>query len=438
MFKNAKLSAFLAAKLDAKFAKRIAEATDEIRVDQTLRWAAIAMVVFSAVFFIRDGVNFYATVDFTSRDLGKSNIPDFFVFYSAARFLWEGGSIFDIYDFSALKAFQVSLGAVEHGLHPFNYPPTYLFLIWPLGVLPYPIALIAWQVFNITVLAAALRVAGLRPVEILAATVAPATVLNFAAGQNGCITSALLISGLVLLARPQREREAGCLFGLLTIKPHLGLLVPIVCLARRRWQAIVSAAGVTGALVGISILVFGKPSWGAYLDFLTKFQAQIQAQVSSDFLKYSATVLMAEQFLGIPKAFAYAIQIAISATVGAIVYLAHRWPVNETQRLIVVLVGVSLVTPFGFLYDLPFLAVATVLMTREGLRAGFLPLEAFWLAATWLIPFLSVFTMERGVPVAPWLHLILFSYVVARILQTGVQPTPSPEPPPADNMNAVA
>ena len=353
IFKNALLTAIF---FGARAGNRKGEARGERLLDQPVRMLCIAMVAFSAVFFVRHGVNFYAAMDFATRDLGHSDIPDFFVFYSSARYLWEGGAIAGLYDFSVLKAFQVTLGAGEAGLHPFNYPPTYLFLIWPLGGLSYLVALIVWQVLTVAVFAAALHVAGLRPLEILAATVAPATVLNFSAGQNGCLTSALLIAGLALLAR--RQITSGVLFGLLTLKPHLGLLVPVVCLAQSRWLAIATAACPAFALIGASILVFGPASWSAYLDFLVEFQVQVQAQISSEFLKYSATVLMAEQILGLPKALAYGVQIAISLGVGAVVFLAYRRTLDETLRLILVLVGVSLVTPFGFLYDLPFMAVA--------------------------------------------------------------------------------
>jgi hypothetical protein len=283
--------------------------------------------------------------------------------------------------------------------------------------------LITWQSLNIAVFAVALHVAGLRRWEVLAATVAPATVLNFSAGQNGCFTTALLISGLALLGR--RQISAGGLFGLLTIKPHLGLLLPVVCLAQRRWLTIGSAAATAFVLFGASIVVFGPESWTAYLEFLVEFQERVRAQVSSDFMKYSSSVLLAQQFVGLPKAFAYFIQIAISIGVVVIVYMAFRRPIREDLRLILVLVGVSLVTPFGFLYDLPFIAVATVLMARIGLRTGFLPLEAFWLAAIWFTPYLSVYSMELGVPVAPWMHLIFFCYVLARIGQevtTGDEP----------------
>ena len=262
--------------------------------------------------------------------------------------------------------------------------------------------------------------AGLRPFEVLAATVAPATVLNFVAGQNGCLTSALLIGGLALLARNQIA--SGSLFGLLTIKPHLGLLVPLVCLAERRWRAIAVAACFTFALVGASILVFGAASWSAYLDFQIGLQAQMQAQISGDFLKYSATVLLAEQIMGLPKGLAYGVQIAISLGVGVVVFRAYRRPLDGTLRLILLLVGVSLATPYGFLYDLPFMAVAAILTVRVGLRSGFLPLEPLCLAAIWLMPYLSITAMEWRVPLVPWIHLIFFCYILVRIRQASRQP----------------
>jgi hypothetical protein len=218
--------------------------------------------------------------------------------------------------------------AAQEGRHPFNYPPTYLFLIWPLGGLSYSVALIVWQLLTLALFAFGLRMAGLRPIEVLAAIVAPVTILNFSGGQNGCLTSALIIGGLALLAR--RQIAAGGLFGLLTVKPHLGLLVPVVCLAERRWWAIVAAGCVTIALVGASILVFGPASWEAYLGFLGGFQAQAQAQTSGTFLNYSATVLMAEQIMGLPKALAYGVQIAISLGVSLAVYRAYRRPAGAT------------------------------------------------------------------------------------------------------------
>ena len=398
-----------------KTEQRAAAARGRRLPDQPARLICLVVVALSAVYFVIHGAMFYAGLDFASRDLGDSDLADFFVFYSSARFLWDGGAAGQLYDGDLLKAFQVSLGAGQEGRHPFNYPPTYLFLIWPLGGLSYSVALIVWQVLTMALFACSLRMAGLRPIEVLAAIVAPVTILNFSGGQNGCLTSAFLIGGLALLAR--RQTAAGALFGLLTVKPHLGLLVPVVCLAERRWWAIAAAGGVTIALVGASILVFGSASWQAYLGFLGDFQAQAEGQTSGSFLNHSATILMAEQIMGLPKPLAWGVQIVISLGVGLAVYRAYRRPLDETLRLVALLVGISLVTPYGFVYDLPFMAVAVVLAVRVGLRSGFLPFEILCLAAVWLVPFFGNLAAAQGIPLVPWIHLIFFCFVLTRLRQ---------------------
>jgi alpha-1,2-mannosyltransferase len=405
---------------------RAAEAGRESLLAQPERLICIAILAFSAFFFLRHAVEFYRTVDFTSNGINDSHNIDFFVFYSAARYLWDGAAAWDLYDSGLLKAFQVSLGASENGLHPFNYPPTYLFIILPLGALPFPIALVVWQVVTLALFALCLKIAGLRWLELCAVMVAPVMLLNLAGGQNGYLTSALLIAGLALLNR--HGIGAGILFGLLTFKPHLGLLVPVVCLAERRWKTIITAACVGIAMICASIAVFGTASWVAYFDFLVEFQERIAKQTSSDFLNYSTTVLMAEQIMGMPMPLARAIQILVSLGTVLAVYWAFRQTENKTLRLILLLVGVSLATPFGFLYDLPFMAVATVLMVRVGLASGFLPFEVPLLAAVWLVPFISFTTATYGVPLAPWIHLSFFCFVLVRLRRERHAPSLTPDP----------
>ncbi len=186
------------------------------------------------------------------------SLSDFFVFHSAARFVGEGGAATALYDLAAFKRFQISLGAATGGLHPFNYPPSYIFAILPFGLLPYTPALLTWLAATLLLFVLAARCAGLRAAETIAVIVAPAAMVNISAGQNGFLTSALLVAGLFLLER--RPLAAGTLFGLLTFKPHLGLLIPVALLARRQWRAIFAAALSAGLLLGASLVVFGRPS----------------------------------------------------------------------------------------------------------------------------------------------------------------------------------
>lgn len=62
--------------------------------------------------------------------------------------------------------------------------------------------------------------------------------------QNGFLSAGLFGGALVLLER--RPVLAGALFGLLTYKPHLGLLVPIVLIAD--WHKLQTIFGLVRAL----------------------------------------------------------------------------------------------------------------------------------------------------------------------------------------------
>ena len=153
-----------------------------------------------------------------------------------------------------------------------------------------------------------------------------------------------------------------------------------------------------------------------------EFQAQAREATGGKFLLYSATVLKAEQMMGLPKALGLAIQAVVSVGAGLAVYWAYRQTDHMTLRWALLLIGESLATPFGFLYDLPFMAVAVILIVRLGLRSGFLPFEVFCLAAVWLEPFISLTTARWGVPLAPWIHLTFFSFVLVRLSRARRQP----------------
>ena len=75
-------------------------------------------------------------------------------------------------------------------------------------------------------------------------------------GQNGFFTAALLIAGLVNLDR--RPVLSGVLFGILTIKPQLGLLLPLMLVVSGRWRTIVSAATTTAALVAATVMALRR------------------------------------------------------------------------------------------------------------------------------------------------------------------------------------
>lgn len=347
----------------------------------------------------------------------SENLNDFFVFFSASRFILDGGPVAELYDLVTFKRFQMGLGAAPGGLYPFNYPPHYVFFVLPLSALPYYPAMLAWSGATLLLFLWAARMAGLRGAELLALAVAPATVVNIAAGQNGFLTSALLVAGLFLFER--RPVLAGSLLGLLTVKPHLGVLIPVAALAQRNWRLVLAAAVSAAILIGASILAFGPASWTGYANFAAEFRQLMELQSEGTFLTYSATVQMGARLAGLPAANAYLIQIAVSAAVAATLYRLYRTTGDRTLQRVALLTGTMLASPFGFVYDLPFLGLAVILLVRRGLREGFLPYERVVLTVAWLLPFIHLRLNAIGLPATPFILISLFGLVAFRAWRPG-------------------
>lgn len=204
--------------------------------DRATAWLRVlavmtALVVVGWVGLARGGV------DLSGHTLGT----DFIAFWTAARFFATGADPTLAYDDTAHQAAQQALfPGADVGYTAFDYPPTYLLICAPLGFLPYYPALIAW--LSVTGLAywrvVRAWAAGAFPVT-LGALAFPAVILNAGHGQNAFLTTALFGAGA--LALPKRPLLAGLCFGLLTFKPHLGLMIPFALLAARQWRAIAGA-----------------------------------------------------------------------------------------------------------------------------------------------------------------------------------------------------
>src|SRR5690606_23392799 len=133
----------------------------------------------------------------------------------------------------------------------------------PLAVLPYLPALALWLAATFAGFATVLRSVAPHSVTLWLALALPAGFINMLHGQNGFLIAALF--GGAMLCLDRRPILAGLLIGLLTVKPHLGLLLPIALLAGGRWRAILAAAATALAFAAASAAVLGPESWSAFL-----------------------------------------------------------------------------------------------------------------------------------------------------------------------------
>jgi Glycosyltransferase family 87 len=290
---------------------------------------------------------------------------DSFALWSWGRFV-GGHTAAAIYDPAILRSAQLALGMDAGASYPFAYPPSFMLLVWPLGLLPGWLSLAALIAATLPLYLWATLGRGWRSPALFAALAAPTTAIAIVAGQSGFLAAALLAGGIRLAAG--NPVAGGVLLGLLTYKPQLGLLVPIALVAARLWRTLAAAALTAILLVAATSLIFGPAVWPAWVAALPGFSRQFAAE-SSQIVHLMPTVLAALLQLGVMPAMATPVQWVVAVAVAAIVWALFRsgpGPLAGAGLLVAAL----LATPYAFVYDMPVLATAIIWLVAERHRAG--------------------------------------------------------------------
>ena len=292
---------------------------------------------------------------------------DFVNYWSGAKLLVQGraGVIFDQ---DAYMRFLQGLFGQGLATHSFSYPPSILPLIVWLGALPYGLALDLWSLVGVGSLFAAAWPYSRRPLTALLILASPAVLMCLDVGQNGLITSALLIGGLRLIDK--RPWLGGALIGLATFKPQLGLLIPLALIAAWRWKAIGGAAASAIVLALLGTLLAGPQGWTLYLTKTLAYQRVLFEQSVGAWSLMTPSPLASSVYLGLPHAFGVALQIAVSlACAAAVIVRFHRIrsegrPIRGADILLLTAAG-FMAAPYSFNYDMPGVVLALILTARE-------------------------------------------------------------------------
>lgn len=380
-----------------------------------LGWRAgdIRTVVLFLVLMAFCGVLFLSFVKIIlgRQDLGLSRaLGDFFALWSYGRIAGAHPAV-DLYSFSRLHAEQVALGMVPSAKNPFPYPPSAILVFLPLSLLPCTAAYVAWMGSSFAVYAWSVVATCWRsPAALLLALLAPATAINMDFGQSGFLSAALLIGGIRLT--PARPLLAGCLLGLLTFKPQLGLLVPVALIAAGRWRT-GFAAGVTAAcMAALATALFGWAVWPAWIHMLPAYARLFAASHTAP--RLMPTVEANIRSLGLSLGIAELVQGAVALVVAAIVWrLFRKGPTDEACAAL--LAGTLLCTPHALVYDAPMVtgAIALLIGSRMAADATFSLMEivSFVLAAGF--PLLGPWK-GPDLPVGSLCLALLFGVTVAR------------------------
>ncbi len=338
---------------------------------------------------------------------------DFISFWVAAREA-IAGRVTVPYEAETFAAAQDALFPAS-AYYAFFYPPHYLALMAPFGLLPFYPALALWMTASFAAAATVLvAIAGHWRTTLLLAAAFPAAFLNLAHGQNAFLLAALF--GGALLAMQNRHMVlAGVLFGLMTIKPQFGLLIPLALLAGGHWRTIVAATATTVFVALFSVVVLGLAPWHAFLaqsgDAVTTLQQGFVAH------EKMISVYAMLRIFGLGHAGAMGLQLVVSIAAAITIAIAWRKGSGATDqtRAALLIVGSVVATPFALNYDLFLFAPAAAFLVSRGMKDGFCDWEKTALGAVFFLPVLFLILAPIGLPsVQPFL-LAFLGVLVRRV-----------------------
>lgn len=371
-------------------------------------------------------------------------VADFITYWSASSLTLSGHpeAAYDLQQITAVA--QAAVPGFPRAVS-WHYPPTFLLVVWPLALLSLSAA---WFVFlgGSFALYALVLHGSLRPLlraanfsalrgwlQILLPMAAfPGIAINLLYGQNAFLTAALMGAGMLLLR--SRPLWAGVCFGLLAIKPHLALLVPLALLCARQWRAVLGAALSACGSLALSLALFGMASLQGFFVGMTRARHWLEAagsyqrqpvrpeQIDAQWVEHARLARNA-----IPSLFSFLRELNFSLTLAygmhallvlavvVIVLRAWRGTVSWSLRFALLSLGSLLVTPYLFDYELSWLLLPLVWCVVNGVENGWWRGERELLLLIALLP-LPLFLISRlwPQPYAVFLLLGFFAYVALR------------------------
>jgi len=340
---------------------------------------------------------------------GHPGASNYLCFWAAAR-LALAGHAGTAYNWTTVMAVQSATVPGARFTLPWLYPPVLLLTVTPLALLPYVASAFAWlAVTGAAYLAAAYATLSNRLAMLLAAG-SPMVLLNIHETETGFAVAALI--GLSLAFMERRPILAGVMLGLLTIKPQLGLLFPLVLIADGRWRTFWSATATVAALVVLTAALFGTDVWRGFLGAAPNaFHADTEQQLCrwADIQTWYSLA----RFAGLPANAAWTFHIAAAIGVSTSVCWVWRGPTSYNLKAAALATGALLVTPYVLMYDLVALGIPIVYLVKEGLERGFVRGERSLLLAMVMLP-LYPWVADGGPPLMPAAITSLLVFILAK------------------------
>lgn len=345
-------------------------AQDCSRDPRWLRVSAIGCAVLFFGYILWTRLPAFTTPEFT----------DHLSFWAAGRLALQGDAA-SAYDLAAHAAVMQEVMPVSKVL-AFPYPPPFLAIVMPFSVGGYFHSFAAWLFVTGTVYALVWRQIAPLPYGFSH----PAAFVNGYFGQAGLLVQGIFLAGIRMLE--ETPLRGGAVLGLLIVKPHYGLLLPVVVIAARKWPAILGAALTTISLLLISLALFGTATFDAYFSISSKYLWMFAAGRWAWEILISPFALAL--YFGLSPTFAVFVHLFVAAFAVFVTWFA--WSQDWQEKLPILASATLLISPYLLTYDSLLLAAPIgYWLTKQ--RRPFLALLVWFLC---LFPALAVVEMYRG------------------------------------------
>jgi Glycosyltransferase family 87 len=269
-----------------------------------------------------------------------------------------------------------------------SYPPHYMLLAAPFGLVGYNLALAIYTALGLW-LYWKVVVSGFEGTEQRIALFATPTLTVFLlCGQVSALIAVLLVAIYRTLDR--QPVVAGLLIALMTVKPQIGLLIPLFLILTGRWKVFFVAALGTLALVGMSMVIHGVEVWRTWVFEGIATQSTTLTQSNAIVMGLMPTAFVDMILIGVGRPAAIAVQAIVSLLAVGLMW----WTIRVTQdwflQFAALIAASFIVTPYLMAYDTLVLGWVMLMLAQRAEMNG-------WQAAVY---FLAMAICPVGVALA--------------------------------------
>lgn len=363
----------------------VAGGQDRSQAGDRLRWVRTVALAFAILFTI-------VTIAACWMVATQPKAVDFLSYWAAARLALQGDPAM-AYDIAEHYRMELTIAPID-GLLPFPYPPPFLLLVTPFGLLPFGIAAAFWILLTGGLYYFAAR----RLAEPRVVLAQPGVLANGLIGQNGFLIAAIFMAGTRLLER--RPFLGGVVLGLFVFKPQLALLLPVAVLAARKWTAIAGAMLTVAILLLAALAAFGVEAYRGFLSTAPQYATFMQ-QNRWPWEELASTFAFCRS-LGLGPVGSMTIHGAVAAVAAPAAWKA--WRTDHPAKVAVLAAATMLIPPYLFTYDSLLLVVPIAWLMNH--RPNPYLISAVWLCC--LLPVAGYFGHYNGpntIPIAALISL---------------------------------